>query len=78
VLPHPPYPEEAQDLGETGTVVMTVTFDTSGDVARAAVTQSSGVRLLDATTRSFILAHWHSATLAGQTVTQPVLYREGE
>jgi outer membrane biosynthesis protein TonB len=53
---------------------MTVTFDTSGDVARAAVAQSSGVRLLDANTRSFILAHWHSATLAGQTVTQPVRY----
>jgi TonB family protein len=74
VLPHPPYPQEAQDLGETGTVVMTVTFNISGDVIQATVAQSSGVRLLDTMTRSFILSHWHSASLAGQTVSQPVRY----
>jgi TonB family protein len=74
VLPHPPYPEEAQDLGETGTVVMTVTFGTAGNVTQAEVSQSSGVRVLDTTTRSFILTHWHSTMFAGQTVMQPVRY----
>jgi TonB family protein len=74
VLPHPPYPEEAQSLDETGTVIMSVTFDTKGDVTQAEVTQSSGVRLLDTNTRLFILSHWHSATFAGRTMTQPVCY----
>ncbi len=74
VLPHPPYPAEAQNLGESGTVIMSVTFNASGKVTEAEVAQSSGVRLLDATTRSFILTHWHSTAYAGQTVTQPVCY----
>jgi TonB family protein len=76
MLPHPPYPEDAQNLGETGTVVMLVTFNLAGDVTQAKVSQSSGVRLLDTSTRSFILTHWHSATLAGRTMTQPVRYTE--
>jgi TonB family protein len=74
MLPHPPYPEDAQNLDETGTVVMSVTFNTAGNVTQAEVSQSSGVRLLDTSTRSFILTHWHSTTFAGQTVTQPVRY----
>ena len=71
---HPPYPEDAQELHETGTVVILVTFNMAGKVTRAQVSQSSGVWLLDTSTRSFILAHWHSTALAGQTVTQPVRY----
>jgi TonB family protein len=76
VLPHPPYPEDAQNLGETGTVMMSVTFNLAGDVTQAEVSQSSGVRLLDTSTRSFILTHWHSTTFAGQTVMQPIRYTE--
>jgi protein TonB len=74
LFPHPPYPEDAENLRETGTVVMAVTFNTAGDVARAEVSQSSGIWLLDTNTRSFILTHWHSTTFAGRTVTQPVRY----
>jgi TonB family protein len=74
VLPHPPYPEDAENLGETGTVVMSVTFNMAGDVTQAKVSQSSGVRVLDTCTRSFILSHWHSTALAGETVMQPVRY----
>jgi TonB family protein len=74
VLPHPPYPEDARNLGETGTVVMSVTFNMAGNVTQAEVSQSSGVELLDTSTRSFILTHWHSTTFAGRTVTQPVRY----
>jgi TonB family protein len=74
VLPHPPYPEDALDMHETGTVVMSITFNMAGNVAQAEVSQSSGVGLLDTSTRSFILSHWHSTTFAGQTVTQPVRY----
>lgn len=73
-LPHPPYPVEASDLRETGVVVMRVHFDGRGDVAQAEVAQSSGVPILDSETRSFIRAHWHSVTYAGQTISQPVEY----
>ena len=74
VLPHPPYPEDAENMGETGTVVMSVTFNMAGDVTQAKVSQSSGVRVLDTCTCSFILTHWHSTALAGETVMQPVRY----
>jgi protein TonB len=74
LLPHPPYPLEARNLGQTGTVIMNVQFDADGNVIRAEVAQSSGVPLLDSTTRSFIRAHWHSAAYAGQTISQPVEY----
>jgi periplasmic protein TonB len=75
VLPHPPYPTEARDRGQTGTVIMNVQFDVKGDVADARVAQSSGVPLLDTATRSFIRAHWHSPAYAGQAVSVPVQYK---
>ena len=74
-LPHPPYPPEARDLRQTGTVVMNVQFDGKGDVTHAEVEQSSGVPILDSETRSFIRAHWHSPAFAGQVVSVPVLYK---
>jgi TonB family protein len=75
VLPHPPYPEEARELRRIGTVVMSVLFDDKGDVARAEVTETSGVPLLDSATLSYIRQHWHSAAYAGQTVSVPVQYK---
>jgi len=74
-LPHPPYPDEARNLRETGTVVVNVQFDAGGGVAQTEVTQSSGVPLLDSNTRSFIRTHWHSPAYAGQTVSVPVEYK---
>jgi len=74
-MPDPPYPVEAQDLQETGTVYLNVQFDALGSVVTAKVTQSSGVAILDSEARSFIRAHWHSFTYAGQVVNVPVKYR---
>ncbi len=74
-LPHPPYPAAARDLRESGTVVMNVRFDPSGNVAGAEVEKSSGVEILDSTTRAFIRTHWHDPAYAGQTVSAPVEYR---
>lgn len=74
VLPHPPYPQEARELKQTGTVTLNVQFDSKGDVAQAEVAQSSGVPVLDSATRSFIRAHWHSPAYAGQLVSVPVQY----
>jgi TonB family protein len=74
VMPHPPYPMEALELGQTGTVVMNVHFDGKGDVARVDVTQSSGMPILDSETRSFIRGHWHCPALAGQIKSETVQY----
>jgi protein TonB len=74
VMPHPPYPSEARELGQTGTVVMNVEFDGRGNIAQAVVAQSSGVPILDSETRSFIRTHWHSPAYAGQAVSVPVQY----
>jgi TonB family protein len=74
ILPHPPYPVDAQSRGQTGTVVMYVMFDAQGNVTHAEVSESSGVPSLDAATKLFIRAHWHSTDYAGQSISQPVQY----
>ena len=74
VLPHPPYPSEARDLRQTGTVMVSVEFDARGSVSQARVLQSSGVPVLDSSTRTFIRDHWHSLAYAGQTVNVPIQY----
>jgi TonB family protein len=74
VLPHPPYPPEARDLRQTGTVMVSVEFDEQGSVIQARVLQSSGVPVLDSSTRLFIRDHWHSLAYAGQTVNVPIRY----
>ena len=74
-LPHPPYPDEARSLGKTGTVVLNVQFDGQGSVTSAEIVQSSGVSILDTSTRAFIRTHWHSQAYAGQLISVPVRYR---
>jgi len=44
-------------------------------VTSAEITQSSGVSILDTSTRAFIRLHWHSQTYAGQLISVPVKYR---
>jgi TonB family protein len=73
-FPHPPYPEEARERREIGTVRVTVQFDTRGRVATVEITQSSGSLILDQSTTAFIRANWHSLDDAGQTVSVPVRY----
>jgi protein TonB len=71
---HPPYPEEARERGDAGTVKVNVAFDAGGHVADVEITQSSGSLLLDHQTAAFIRANWHSAAEAGQVVCVPVRY----
>jgi protein TonB len=71
---HPPYPEEARERGDAGTVKVTVAFDAGGRVAEVEITQSSGSLILDHQTATFIRANWHSAAEAGQVVCVPVRY----
>jgi protein TonB len=74
VFAHPPYPEEARERGEIGTVKVNVRFDARGGVADVAITQSSGSLVLDHQTAAFIRANWHSVAEAGQIVSVPVRY----
>ena len=73
-LPHPPYPTEAQSRGEHGTVTVLVHFDGQGNVSHVEVSESSGVPVLDAETKSFVREHWHCSDYAGQAISQPVEY----
>jgi len=73
-LPHPGYPARAKLMRITGTVLMSVTFDSSGAVSDAEVVTSSGSSMLDLPTRSFIREQWHNESFAGRTETVPIEY----
>ena len=73
-LPHPPYPTEAQNRGLMGTVYVDVHFDAKGRVTSVDVTESSGVKVLDSETQSFIRTKWHCPSYAGQIIKVPVKY----
>lgn len=74
VFAHPPYPEEARERGEIGTVKVNVRFDPQGRVADVEITQSSGSLILDHHTAVFIRSNWHSVAEAGQIISVPVRY----
>jgi protein TonB len=74
-VPQPGYPYEARLRHQTGTVSIGIQFDATGSAADVEVLQSSGVPVLDSSTRSFIHTHWHNESFAGQRVTVPVEYR---
>jgi TonB family protein len=73
-FPAPGYPYEALQAGEGGTVQMQVVFDSTGAVASAQILGSSGVTILDISTRNFIYGHWKNATQANRTVAVSIVY----
>lgn len=73
-LPRPGYPIKAKLMHIQGTVMISVSFDSSGKAVGAEVVSSSGSGLLDGPTCSFILEHWTNAAFAGRTETVPVEY----
>jgi TonB family protein len=77
-LPHPTYPTRAKLMHLQGTVMISVTFDSTGRVSNAEIVSSSGSGLLDEPTRSFILENWNKESFAGKTETVPVEYTLGQ
>jgi TonB family protein len=73
-LPHPGYPNKAKLMRISGTVMISVTFDSTGKAVGAEVVSSSGSGLLDTPTRSFILENWSNESFAGKTETVPIEY----
>jgi TonB family protein len=73
-LPHPGYPTRAKLMHISGTVMISVSFDSTGKAVSADVVSSSGSGMLDQPTRSFILENWRNEAFAGKTETVPIQY----
>ena len=58
LIPKPPYPSRARDLGEQGTVIVSILVAVDGSVADAHVSQSSGYALLDGSALSTVKSKW--------------------
>lgn len=72
--PAPVYPVMSRRLGETGKVILRVTLDESGKVAKAVVDRSSGFNRLDEAALSAV-RHWRCAAVMrnGQASTASAL-----
>jgi protein TonB len=70
VYPAPRYPRQAQRRGATGTVLLRVLVDASGQPLEAVIETSSGHRDLDRAARDQVLAKWrfHPATHQGRAI----------
>jgi TonB family protein len=77
-LPHPGYPTRARMMHISGTVMISVSFDSGGKAVNAEIVSSSGSGMLDEPTRSFILENWRNEAFAGKTETVPVEYNLGQ
>lgn len=75
-FPRPGYPYEALLRHETGTVMVSIEFDSGGSVDEVNVVASSGHSDLDSSTRSFIREHWRDPNFAGQSATVPIQYTQ--
>jgi protein TonB len=54
----PPYPADARNLSQQGTVTLALSIDATGAVTNAQVKVSSGYPELDQTAVSWVMAHW--------------------
>lgn len=60
--PEPPYPKLALDMGQQGTVVLSLTGDETGNVISVEVKTSSGSAIIDRATVDFVKTHWRLPT----------------
>jgi len=73
--PAPQYPQIAKDLGQQGTVLLSMTVDENGGVTAIEVKQSSGFPLLDRSALDFVRRHWLlPAGTAGRVFEAPINY----
>jgi protein TonB len=74
----PFYPPISKRLGETGTVLLSITIDISGDVTGASVVKSSGYSRLDRAALEWARRrHYYPATRGGRpiAITKKIRYR---
>ena len=73
--PDPPYPQMAQDLGQQGTVLLSMTVDENGGITGVEVKESSGSPLLDKSALDYVKRHWILPTgEAGRIYEAPIRY----
>jgi len=56
--PAPPYPKLALQSGEQGTIVLLLTGDEAGNIARIEIKTPSGFPILDRAAQDFVKNHW--------------------
>jgi TonB family protein len=71
-LPKPPYPYAAIERQESGTVILKVSFNSSGKAVRVEMVNSSGSEILDNSSREWILYYWSNPSLANKTCQFPI------
>jgi TonB family protein len=69
-----PYPEEARRTGQEGAVVMRLTIDEQGAVAKATVIQSAGAEFDEAALAAIRQFQFAPATLDGTPVAMDITY----
>ncbi len=73
--PQPPYPSFARSGKMTGTVVVSITVDSSGSVVSAGVARSCGFPALDSYTTTYIRRSWRWPEGERRNFTQSVTFR---
>lgn len=73
--PQPPYPSFARSGNMSGTVVVSISFSPSGEVASATLVRSCGHPELDSYTLNFIRNRWKWPGAHGRAYTQDIRYR---
>ncbi len=58
LIPKPAYPSRSRDLGEEGTVIITILIGTDGKVKEAKISKSSGFSLLDGSALATVKEKW--------------------
>ena len=74
-MPYPPYPHQARAHHEQGSGMVTVSFDESGRVVKAAMTPSTGSKVLDANTIDCVFKRWRSSGGEKTTIATAMTYR---
>ncbi len=73
--PDPLYPKIAQDLGQQGAVLLSMTVDENGAITAIEVKESSGSVVLDRSALEFVKRHWLlPAGPAGRIFEAPINY----
>jgi protein TonB len=69
--PQPKYPEIAKQLGQQGTVLLSISVDQTGTITDIQIKESSGSVILDKSTLDWVKRHW---ILQAGTYEAPIRY----
>lgn len=73
--PYPPYPSQAHAIGAQGSGSIEVTFDEQGKAVKATMVKTTGYKVLDQNSVSYVLAAWKSSGGKRATIVRPMNYQ---